>query len=198
MNPIKKIAVTLLAIDVIWATIMATFGARLITQLGLAAGSDPGLSYVSGFSGWIITFLAALFQGGIFLAVGSVFFTIGLVIYSKLPAGGKKVVHWALLADVVWAALFATFGASVMAQAIGLVGVSGSAAAINAVLLWCIAFVAAYFQGLVFMTVGAGFIFVISVIVIAFSGNNSKGGTGSNSADTTSTNDRNPGEPPLR
>ena len=97
MNPIKKIAVTLLAIDVIWATIMATFGARLITQLGLAAGSDPGLSYVSGFSGWIITFLAALFQGGIFLAVGSVFFTIGLV------------------------------------------GVSGSAAAINAVLLWCIA-----------------------------------------------------------
>ena len=93
MNPIKKIAVTLLAIDVIWATIMATFGARLITQLGLAAGSDPGLSYVSGFSGWIITFFAALFQGGIFLAVGSVFFTIGLVIYSKLPAGGKKVVR---------------------------------------------------------------------------------------------------------
>ncbi|MBK9771036.1 MAG: hypothetical protein IPP57_09460 [Candidatus Obscuribacter sp.] len=197
MNPIKKIAVTLLAIDVIWATIMATFGARLITQLGLAAGSDPGLSYVSGFSGWIITFLAALFQGGIFLAVGSVFFTIGLVVYSRLLAGGKK---WStgLLADVVWAALFATFGASVMAQAIGLVGVSGSAAAINAVLLWCIAFVAAYFQGLVFMTVGAGFIFVISVIVIAFSGNNSKSGTGSNSADTTSTNDRNPGEPPLR
>src|SRR5207253_2037368 len=94
MNPFKKIAVTLLAIDVIWATIMATFGARLITQLGLAAGSDPGVSYVTGVSGWIITFFAALFQGGIFLAVGSVFFTIGLVLYSKLPSGGKKAVHW--------------------------------------------------------------------------------------------------------
>jgi len=194
MNPIKKIAVTLLALDVLWATIMATFGARLITQLGLAAGSDPGLSYVSGVSGWIITFFAALFQGGIFLLVGSVFFTIGLVLYSKLPAGGKKVVHWALLLDVVWAALFATFGASIMAQAIGMVGVSGSAATINAVLLWIIAFVAAYFQGLVFMTVGAGFIFVILVIVVALRGNSNSSGNSS----TRPSNDRNPGEPPHR
>lgn len=75
----------------------------------------------------------------------------------------KKLIAIALVLDVIWAAIIATFFGSVLSLAGGAAGASGAAATTAGVLGWIIAFVIALLQGAIFM-------FVIGFIAIVFIG----------------------------
>lgn len=84
-------------------------------------------------------------------------------------AGGKmlrKVLKYAVIADIIWALLLATFQAVVFAEAGNALGASGLGTTLGTVLAWVITFVIGLFQGAVFMIVAAGFVFVITMFVV--------------------------------
>lgn len=181
MSFLKKYAVAILVLDVLWAGLLATFGSSILsTYLGVGG--------LTGVSGWLLVFVAALFQGAIFAVVGSVFATLALILYAKAPPAIRKIMVFALVADLVWGAVVATFGAGLLSQGSTQIGVDGT---FSAVLLWLIAFVAGCWQGAVFIMVASGFIAVI-LFIFAAASSNKNGGSGPN------TKDRNPGEPPHR
>lgn len=82
---------------------------------------------------------------------------------------GKKalvtLLKWAVIADVVWAFLIATFQAVVLAEAGGALGTSTVGTTLGVVLGWIISFIIGLFQGAIFMFVGGVFIFVILVFI---------------------------------
>ncbi len=71
----------------------------------------------------------------------------------------RKLIAIALVLDVIWAFIIATFGVSLLSMAGGAAGASGAAATTASVLGWIIAFVIAFFQGAIFM-------FVIGMFVV--------------------------------
>lgn len=73
----------------------------------------------------------------------------------------RKILAIALVLDIIWAAVIATFFGSVLSIAGGAAGAAGAAATTAGVLGWIIAFVIAFFQGAVFM-------FVIGMFVVVF------------------------------
>lgn len=163
---LKKILAIFVGIDVIWAVLMATFGTTLLTQIGGIGELGSTATVTGGILGWLILFVAALWQGAIFLLVFSVFGAIGSFIYSNLPEILQKVVKIALLANLAWAGLVATFGASLVGGLGTVPGASELAAKVGAFTGWIIMFIAAYLQGLVFLFVGAGFGLVLLLLYI--------------------------------
>jgi hypothetical protein len=182
MTFLKKYAFAVLVLDVLWAVLLATFGTSILS----AYAGVPAES-LTGVSGWILVFFAALFQGAIFAVVGSIFGTLALILYAKPPPAIQKLMAIALIADLIWGAVVATFGAGILGHASAQVGVDGT---FSSVLFWFIAFVAGCFQGAVF--IGVGSIFLTVVLVLIGSAAKGKSDSGRNISD------RNPGEPPHR
>lgn len=76
----------------------------------------------------------------------------------------SKLIAIALVLDVIWAAIIATFGVSVLSMAGGAAGASGAAATTAGVLGWIIGFVIAFLQGAIFMVV-LGFFVVVGIML---------------------------------
>lgn len=185
---LKKYLLTLVVLDVLWAALLATFGGSLLTEIGgLPAGS------LTTVSGWLIIFFAALFQGGVFAIVFSVFGAIMLLVASKSPpiVGKSMLVGVGLAA--VWGVIVATFGAGVFDAA---TAGSGLDAAMSVVLLWIVAFVAGFLQGMIYLVVITVFLGVALFLYAMLTRDKNKdkndGGYRPNLGD------RNPGEPPHR
>ena len=162
-----KVLLNALVLDVVWAISVATFGFSLLSAVGQVAGSAPAATVTTGVAAWIVTFFVAMFQGAIFMVVGSVFGFIGLLAYTKMPAGAQKVVRFALYADVLWAVVMATLNAGLLSMldsaAVPSVG-SAPIGAFATALLWGISFVAAYIQGLIFIFVIGGFCCILAFV----------------------------------
>lgn len=88
----KKVLVIAAVLDVIWALVVATFGAALLGGLGDAAGVGSTTVAVGSVLGWIITFVIALFQGAVFLAVFGVFVCVVIMAAANRRArnGGRR------------------------------------------------------------------------------------------------------------
>lgn len=156
----KKLALTLLGLDILWALLVATFGGTLFTAIGLQAGSSSLAAHTTGFAAWLMLFIGGLFQGAVFIVVGSVFSAIALFVYLKLPPAGRHVAHVLIVADLVWGAIAATFGSSVFYQISSNAGLHSGTTAFASIALWLIGFVGGVVQGAVF-------IFVLSVMALA-------------------------------
>lgn len=63
-----------------------------------------------------------------------------------------KIIKWALLANLIWSLLLATFGAGMLYQILGLAG-AVQAGGILALLAWFIVFAAVFIKGAVFLAV---------------------------------------------
>lgn len=185
MSFLKKYAFAILVLDVLWAALFATFGTSILSAYaGVPTGS------LTGVSGWIIVFVAALFQGAVFAVVGSVFGTLLLIAFAKAPPAIRKLMLVALAADVVWGFVVATFGAGVLEHVNMQIGVDGT---FTVVLLWIIAFIAGFIQGAIFIGVGGVFLTIILVVIAVATGKKNDGG-----GSRPNIRDRNPGEPPHR
>lgn len=183
MSFLKKYAFAIVLLDVLWALLLATFGKSLL-------GTYLGVDGLTGVSGWLLIFVVALFQGAIFAVVGSIFATLALVAFAKAPPAIRWLMVAALVADIAWGVLVATFGAGLLEHGSTQIGVDGT---FSAVLFWFIAFVAGCWQGAVFILCGTFVLGVIAFIAaIVFGGK--KNGDGSR----PNFKDRNPGEPPHR
>lgn len=68
-NPLRKYLIIGVIIDLIWAFLIATFGATILGQLGLMGGVDGGTTSTISVLGWIIAFIIAFIQGAIFIGV---------------------------------------------------------------------------------------------------------------------------------
>jgi len=78
---VKKLLVAYVVIDTIWAALVATFGATILSQIGTVGGAGEGATQVATGLGWVITFIIAFFQGAVFLGVFTGFaFVIMLLI----------------------------------------------------------------------------------------------------------------------
>ncbi|MGD9684512.1 MAG: hypothetical protein AB7W16_25390 [Candidatus Obscuribacterales bacterium] len=87
---LKKLLVVYVVIDIIWAALVATFGATILSQIGTMGGAGEGATQVATGLGWVITFIVALFQGAIFLGVFTGFaFVIMLLIALLSNKGGN-------------------------------------------------------------------------------------------------------------
>lgn len=77
---LKKYILVLAVLDVIWAVLIATFGATILNAIGVGAGATAGTTTTVSVLGWIIAFVIGLIQGGIFLFalsfIGFVFLAI--------------------------------------------------------------------------------------------------------------------------
>ncbi|CAM6000053.1 unnamed protein product [Sphagnum balticum] len=164
-NVIGTIAKIYVAIDLLWATIFATFGSILASQGLSLSGSGVVAATTGGIGMWIFTFFVAAFQGALFLLVFSFFG--GLAIFAALELSKKdpglrrffgQYALVCLIADLLWAALMGTFASSILAQFGIHVGAAAGATSLGAVLLWIIGFVAAFCQGAVFLAVGTLFL----------------------------------------
>lgn len=105
---------------------------------------------------------------------------------AKTEAGKKallKLFKYAVIADVIWACLLATFQAVVFAEAGGALGASGLGTTLGTILAWVITFVIGLFQGAIFMVVAAGFVFVIAMFytMLKSKSDTKNGGTGDGS-----------------
>jgi hypothetical protein len=81
---------------------------------------------------------------------------------SDRPNGNRilgKILLGAIVVDLIWAIIVATFGITVLGAAGSAAGASGTALAVGGVLGWIIGFVIAFIQGAIFMVVFAGFAF---------------------------------------
>jgi len=179
MQFLKKYLIGLAVVDVIWAILLATFGGSLLAELGIDT--------VSAGAGWIALFFAGLFQGAIFLVVFSVFGGIMAFVASKAPPIVGKAMLTGVGIAAAWGVIFATFLNGVFDR---VTTVNGIDSVFSGVLFWIISFVAAFFQGLIFLVVISGFI-GIGLFLFAVLRNQDKGGR-------PNLSDRNPGEPPHR
>ncbi|MEZ4488454.1 MAG: hypothetical protein R3F51_12750 [Cyanobacteriota/Melainabacteria group bacterium] len=84
-NPFKKIFLVALVLDLLWATLIATFGATILGQVGTIGGAAEGATQTVTVLGWLITFIIAFFQGAIFMVVLGGFAVVLLLLF-----GGKK------------------------------------------------------------------------------------------------------------
>jgi hypothetical protein len=78
LNWIKVLTVAAI-VDVVWAGLVATFGANLLHILGVAGGAGATAVGIGTVLGWVITFIIAALQGAVFLFV---FGFIGVVFWS--------------------------------------------------------------------------------------------------------------------
>jgi hypothetical protein len=159
---IATILKTYLAIDLVWAIIFATFGSLLASQGLSLSGSGVVAATTGGIGVWIAFFFVAFIEGAIFLAVFSFFGTLltvgALELTKKDPKARQFLNRYALVClglDLLWAALVGTFASSILAHFGIYIGAAANATTLGAVLLWIIGFIAAFFQGAVFITVGS-------------------------------------------
>lgn len=173
------------AADFIWALTVATFVGSLLSSGVNLAGCDiptlQGTGTVSVFTGSLLAFIIASFQGGIFLVVFSfAAFIMGTVFTSLFKIDWKAVWHygrWGILAAAVYALIAATFLNSIVSLSFGLM--SGFAGCISAVSLgffgsiagWILAFLLTFLQACIFMIVGSMALFIITVVCVSLFGN---------------------------
>lgn len=84
---LKKYLAVCLVLDVIWAALIATFGATILHAIGIGAGADAGVTTTASVLGWIIAFVFGFLQGGIFLLVFSL---IGFIALAFFGSGRSK------------------------------------------------------------------------------------------------------------
>ena len=83
-NILKKILLIALAVDVVWAAIIATFSSTIISQVGSGAGADQTATTLATVLGWLIAFVGGFIQGAIFMVVIGGFIFVGLFLYAML------------------------------------------------------------------------------------------------------------------
>jgi hypothetical protein len=78
LGQVLAIAVIL---DVLWATLVATFGASVLHILGVAGGAGATALGVGTILGWLTMFVIAFLQGAVFIVALGIF---ALVIFAFL------------------------------------------------------------------------------------------------------------------
>lgn len=89
-NPFKKLFLIYLVVDLVWAFIVATFGATILGSIGAAGGASGAATGTVTVLGWIITFVAAFIQGAIFLCVLTAFVFVFYMIYVALTRNNNS------------------------------------------------------------------------------------------------------------
>ncbi len=87
---IKKLLLFYVLLDLVWAALVATFGATILSQIGMVGGAGEGATQAATILGWLITFIIAFFQGAIFLGVGTMVVFIFVVVFSSLFGGNGR------------------------------------------------------------------------------------------------------------
>lgn len=82
-NPFRKFLIIAVIVDLIWAFLIATFGATILSQIGLMGGADAGATTTISVVGWIIAFIVAFIQGAIFIGVVSFIVAIFKRVFSN-------------------------------------------------------------------------------------------------------------------
>lgn len=86
---LKKYVLVCIVLDVIWAVLIATFGAAILNAIGVGAGAAAGTTATVSVLGWIIAFVIGLIQGGIFLFALSFIGFVFLAIFGGGRRGGS-------------------------------------------------------------------------------------------------------------
>lgn len=81
------LAKILFGLDLAWAVLIATFQAVVVHGAGQAAGASGFTTWAGTILAWFIGFIVAMFQGAIFLVIGTVI-VIGIALV--LGVGKKK------------------------------------------------------------------------------------------------------------
>ncbi|HMW92573.1 MAG TPA: hypothetical protein PKN86_11820 [Candidatus Obscuribacter sp.] len=167
-----------LAADILWATVFATFTGSLLSSgvdLANCGPSELGQATPGLVAGTLLAFMAALFQGAIFLIVFTGFgIAISLAVKKIFKTEAKvlwQIGRWVLGALCGWALLASTVLNSFFNLGLGMVGsLLGCTSAIHlgffgSAAAWIITFVSAFIQGTIFLLVGSGFVFFFLVVI---------------------------------
>lgn len=73
---VRQVLTIAVVLDVLWALLVATFGASVLHILGVAGGAGATTLGIGTVIGWILAFIVALLQGAIFMVVFAVFATL--------------------------------------------------------------------------------------------------------------------------
>ena len=73
---IKKLLIIAVITDMIWATLMATFGIYLIAAVSDAPDGGAVVFNIATALAWLTMFLVGLFQGAIFIGIACVFVVV--------------------------------------------------------------------------------------------------------------------------
>ncbi|MDP3506684.1 MAG: hypothetical protein Q8T09_01715 [Candidatus Melainabacteria bacterium] len=73
---VRQVLTIAVILDVLWATLVATFSASVFQILGVAGGAGGTTLGVGTVIGWLLAFIVALLQGAIFMVVFAVFATL--------------------------------------------------------------------------------------------------------------------------
>lgn len=72
-----------IALDLVWAVLVATFAATVLNTAGGAAGAGATAVSVATVSAWLIAFVIGLLQGAVFMFVLAVFAWVGMNIFKS-------------------------------------------------------------------------------------------------------------------
>lgn len=80
---VRQVLTIAVILDVLWATLVATFGASVFHILGVAGGAGATTLGIGTVIGWILAFIVALLQGAIFMVVFTVLTVVLLSLFSS-------------------------------------------------------------------------------------------------------------------
>lgn len=163
-NPLWTVLKIYIALDAFWAAVVATLASVVASQGLSLSGTGAVAATTGGIGAWILSFIGAAIQGGIFLVVFSVFgalLVLGAAYLTKdngqLRRFVTKYALVCLVLDLIWAFVVGT--ASSFLTFIGIkAGAAAGATTLGSVLLWIVGFVAGFCQGAIFLTVFTLFI----------------------------------------
>jgi hypothetical protein len=185
LRSILKVAIVA---DLIWAFMFAVLQGLILNQAGIAIEANGAATAIAAGGSAFMTFFQALFIGAVFQFFAVIILAIWAFAFSFLTKDAtpavKKTLGW-IVGIIALAVLGFAFVQAATSTAL-LVGI-GTAPAISAstgvlwavgILSFIITFCIGVWQGMIFATIGAAFLFVGTMVVAFFSGRGKGGSTG--------------------